>query len=180
MYGVTTSIAWGTDKSTGLSLKRNPNFRFSSPFNFNFPIKIYWGIYLVFPGIVLFPLKSFCGCKIFLKKFCLSLHAPHRQFGGSLGPPPGALKQIAKVWVQTPKLLDLLKENWRFRCFGKLPQKSFCFHSNICVDAKFFKKVFSWAKETYPDILRGGHRNPYQLENAIKSGGTVFCLYHLG
>ena len=42
------------------------------------------------------------------------------------------------------------------------------------------KKVFSGAKETHPDILRGGHRNPYQLENAIKSGGTVFCIYHLG
>ena len=31
-----------------------------------------------------------------------------------------------------------------------------------------------------PDILRGGHRNPYQLENTIKTGGTVFCIYHLG
>ena len=38
------------------------------------------------------------------------------------------------------------------------------------------KKVFFGAKETHPDILRGGHRNLYQLENAIKSGGTVFCL----
>ena len=36
------------------------------------------------------------------------------------------------------------------------------------------KKLFSGAKEKHPDILRGGHRNPYQLENAIKSGGTVF------
>ena len=42
------------------------------------------------------------------------------------------------------------------------------------------KKVFSGAKETHPDIFCGGHRNPYQLENAIKSGGTVFCIYHLG
>ena len=42
------------------------------------------------------------------------------------------------------------------------------------------KKVFSGAKETHPDTLRGGHRNPYQLENAIKSGGTVFSIYHLG
>ena len=42
------------------------------------------------------------------------------------------------------------------------------------------KKCFLGAKETHPDILRGGHRNPYQLENAIKSGGTVFCVYHLG
>jgi hypothetical protein len=31
------------------------------------------------------------------------------------------------------------------------------------------KKVFT--------ILRGGHRNPYQLENAIKSGGTAFFAY---
>ena len=38
--------------------------------------------------------------------------------------------------------------------------------------------MFSGAKETHPDILRGGHRNPYQLKNAIKSGGTVFCIYH--
>ena len=29
-------------------------------------------------------------------------------------------------------------------------------------------------------MLRGGHRKPYQLENAIKHGGTVFCIYHLG
>ena len=42
------------------------------------------------------------------------------------------------------------------------------------------KKVFSGAKETHPDISRGGHRNPYQFKNAIKCGGTVFCLYHLG
>ena len=42
------------------------------------------------------------------------------------------------------------------------------------------KKVFIEAPETHPDILRGGHRNPYQLEKAIKSGGTVFCIYHLG
>jgi hypothetical protein len=42
------------------------------------------------------------------------------------------------------------------------------------------KKCVIGAKETHPDILGGGHRNPYQLENAIKSGGTVFCIYHLG
>ena len=42
------------------------------------------------------------------------------------------------------------------------------------------KKCFLGAKETHPDILRGGHRNPYQLENAIKSGGTVFYIYRLG
>ena len=41
------------------------------------------------------------------------------------------------------------------------------------------KKVF-YRRYQGPDTLRGGHRNPYQLENAIKSGGTVFCLYHLG
>ena len=28
--------------------------------------------------------------------------------------------------------------------------------------------------ETHPDILRGGHRNPYKLENTLKSGWTVF------
>ena len=37
-----------------------------------------------------------------------------------------------------------------------------------------WKKCVIGAKETHPDILRGGHRNPYQLENAIKSVGTVF------
>ena len=30
------------------------------------------------------------------------------------------------------------------------------------------------------DILRVSHRSPYQLENAIKSGRTVFCIYNLG
>ena len=39
------------------------------------------------------------------------------------------------------------------------------------------KKCFIEAPETPPDILRGGHRNPYRLENATKSGGTVFCLH---
>ena len=34
--------------------------------------------------------------------------------------------------------------------------------------------------KTHPDILRGGRKNPYQLENAIKSGGTVFCYISLG
>ena len=38
------------------------------------------------------------------------------------------------------------------------------------------KKVFSGAKETHPDILRGGHR----IENAIKCAGLVFLIYHLG
>ena len=42
------------------------------------------------------------------------------------------------------------------------------------------KTFFIGAKETHPDILRGGHKNPYQLENAIKSGGTVFFLISLG
>ena len=42
-----------------------------------------------------------------------------------------------------------------------------------------FKKCFIEGPETHPDILHGGHRNPYQFKNAIKSGGTVFCLYHL-
>ena len=40
--------------------------------------------------------------------------------------------------------------------------------------------MFSGAKKTHPDILRGGHRNPYQLENAIKKGGIVCLLISLG
>ena len=42
------------------------------------------------------------------------------------------------------------------------------------------KKCFIEAQETHPDILRGGHRHPYQMEKAIANGGIVFCLYHLG
>ena len=43
-----------------------------------------------------------------------------------------------------------------------------------------WKKCFIEGPETHPDILRGGcHRNPYQLENAIESGGTVFGLNSL-
>ena len=42
------------------------------------------------------------------------------------------------------------------------------------------KKYVIGAKKTHPDILHGGHRNPYQLENAIKSGGTVFLHISLG
>ena len=30
------------------------------------------------------------------------------------------------------------------------------------------------------DILRGGHKNPYQLENAIKRGQDSFLLLSLG
>ena len=43
-----------------------------------------------------------------------------------------------------------------------------------------YEKRVLYVPETHPNILRGGHGNPYQLENAIKSGGTVFCWYHLG
>ena len=39
-----------------------------------------------------------------------------------------------------------------------------------------WKNCFLEAKETHPDIFRGSHRNPYQLENAIKTSGTVFCI----
>ena len=39
------------------------------------------------------------------------------------------------------------------------------------------KKCFREAPETQPDILRGGHMNPYQLKNAIKSGGIVFWIF---
>ena len=42
------------------------------------------------------------------------------------------------------------------------------------------KKCFLKSPETHPDFLRGGHRNQYPFKNAIKSGGTVFCLYDLG
>ena len=42
------------------------------------------------------------------------------------------------------------------------------------------KKCVIGAKETHPDILGGGHRNPYQMENATKSGGTVFLIISLG
>ena len=37
-------------------------------------------------------------------------------------------------------------------------------------------KCFLEAKETHPNILRGGHRNPYQLENAIKVVGQFFAF----
>ena len=37
------------------------------------------------------------------------------------------------------------------------------------------KFCFLGAKETFPDILHGGHRNPYQLENAIKLVGQFFA-----
>ena len=36
---------------------------------------------------------------------------------------------------------------------------------------EYIKKGFLPAKETPPNILRGGHRYPYQMENAIK------CMY---
>ena len=42
------------------------------------------------------------------------------------------------------------------------------------------EKRFIEGPETHPDILHGGHRYQYQLENAIKSGGIVFCYISLG
>ena len=32
------------------------------------------------------------------------------------------------------------------------------------------------ATKSQPDILRGGHKNPYQMENAIKIAEIVFHL----
>ena len=40
------------------------------------------------------------------------------------------------------------------------------------------KKCFLGAKETH--FLLSGHRSPHQLENALKSGGTVFFHTSLG
>ena len=37
------------------------------------------------------------------------------------------------------------------------------------------KKCFIEGPETHPDILCGGHRNPYQLENAVKVVGQFFA-----
>ena len=42
------------------------------------------------------------------------------------------------------------------------------------------KKVFNRSPETLPNILCGGHRKPYQFNNAIKSGETVFLVISLG
>ena len=39
----------------------------------------------------------------------------------------------------------------------------------------FEKKCFLGAKKTHPDTLRGEHRNPYQLENALKVVGQFFA-----
>ena len=53
------------------------------------------------------------------------------------------------------------------------------FKFSLSKGGTLMKKVFYRSSEN-TDILRGGHRKPYQLENAIKSGGIVFCIYHLG
>ena len=37
------------------------------------------------------------------------------------------------------------------------------------------RECFIEAPETLRNILRGGHRNPYQFKNAIKSGGQFFA-----
>ena len=71
-------------------------------------------------------------------------------------------------------------------CVSLAPITHF-FHKGPPFEGRNFKLIQrgdpyekSGAKETHPDILGGGQRNPYQLENEIKSGGTVFCIYHLG
>ena len=58
------------------------------------------------------------------------------------------------------------------------PLNSFNFF--IQMGGPLWKKCFLWAKETHSNILRGGPRNPIQLKNAIKRGGTGFWLYHMG
>ena len=56
--------------------------------------------------------------QLFLKSLYLSFHAHHRQFGGGLRTPPGALKRTVKISVQVKKLLgDFLK---KFEVFDAL------------------------------------------------------------
>ena len=43
-----------------------------------------------------------------------------------------------------------------------------------------WKNCFIEAPETHPDILHGGHRNPYQLKNAIKNCCDICLLISLG
>ena len=48
-------------------------------------------------------------------------------------------------------------------------------HFGCTVSELYEKKCFREDPETNPDVLRGGHRNPYQLENAIKVVGQFFA-----
>ena len=63
--------------------------------------------------------------------------------------------------------------------FSRVPTLN-SFEFSLSKRGTLTKKCFLEGPETHPDILCGGHRNQYQFTNAIKSGGTVFCLYHLG
>ena len=63
---------------------------------------------------------------------------------------------------------DLLENTFFIRV---PPLNSFKF--SLSKGGTLMKKVF-YRSSGNTDILRGGHRKPYQLENAIKSGGTVF------
>ena len=59
------------------------------------------------------------------------------------------------------------------------PTVQHCF-LHFCSFIKFSKKRFLGAPETPSDILLGGRLYSYQMETAIKLGGIVFSIYHLG
>ena len=73
-------------------------------------------------------------------------------------------------------------------CFRTFYKTLFSHGSPLWIHLKFSlskegtlkNNFFIKAPETHPNILRCGHRNPYQFKNAIKSGGTVFLLISLG
>ena len=68
-------------------------------------------------------------------------------------------------------------------CFYIIKRGTYYFLPSLNFLVLSFEK--EWTKEvSFLEIKLfkrcGGHRNPYQLKNAKKSGGTVFCIYHLG
>ena len=118
----------------------------------------------------------------FLKiEFTIHIHSPHSSLVDYLA-------QV--IYAKTVPPLFIAFSNWYgFLCsprivsgcvslaprkhfFHKGPPFEFIYIPFLQKRGPLWKKVFSGAKETHPDILRGGHRNPYQLENSTK-----ICLH---
>ena len=89
-------------------------------------------------------------------------------------------EKVTKFCEIFPLLLSVCTHSSMVLYLAQLMCAKNCSTTFYCIFQLVWVPMTTGAKETHSDILRGGHRNSCQLENAIKSGRTVFCIYHLG
>ena len=121
---------------------------------------------------------SFCACFFIHRFFILMKFSDSCDSGGeSMGAVLDITKKLSHnfslhFWIDMDSYDQHAKYLVRFRSFYKT-----LWIKKIQRGNPYKKKCFIEAPEPHPDILNGGHRNLYQLENAIKSGGTVFSYF---